>query len=59
MKKSHIAANVLVAVLITVVFWGIPDEFVWLTRFILVSTIFGIVGLLIYIAARFRDRASD
>jgi hypothetical protein len=59
MKPRHIAANIVVAIAISVVLWGIPDDFAWLVRFILVSTIFGFIGLLIYIGVRFRERPSE
>ena len=59
MKKSHIIANVLVAIAIAVVFWGIPDDLAWLTRLVLVTTIIGFVGLLVYIGIRFRETPSD
>jgi hypothetical protein len=59
MKRSHIVANVVVAVLIAIVFWGIPDDLAWLSRMILVGTIIGIVVTLIYIGVRFRDKPTE
>lgn len=59
MKRSHIIANVVVAVAIAGVFWGIPDDLAWLSRVILVTTIFGFVGLLVYIGLRFRDDPTE
>jgi len=59
MKAGHVVANVLVAVVIAIVFWGIPDDLAWLRRFLLVTALFGIVGILVYIAVRFRVTPSD
>lgn len=59
MKRSHIVANIVVALAITIVLWGIPDSWAWLARFILVTTIFGFVVLLVYIGVRFREKPTD
>ena len=59
MKRSHIIGNLLMAVAITIVFWGIPDSLAWLARLILITTIFGFIGILLYIGFRFREKPSD
>ncbi len=59
MKRSHIIANVVVAILIAIVFWGIPDDLAWLSRIVLVSTIIGFIGILVFIALRFREKPTE
>ena len=59
MKRSHIIANIVVAALIAVVFWGIPDDLAWLSRIVLVTTIIGFVVTLVYIGVRFRDKPTE
>ena len=59
MKRSHVIANIVMAIAITIVIWGIPDDLAWLARLILIATIFGFIGLLIYIGVRFREKPSE
>lgn len=59
MKRSHIIANVVVAILIAVVFWGIPDDLAWLSRIVLVGTIVGFIAVLGFIAFRFREKPTE
>lgn len=59
MKRSHIVANVVVAILIATVLWGIPDDLAWLARIVLVGTIVGFIGIIVFIALRFREKPTE